>query len=267
MDVLPDSGFRGLLMEIELSLDGFGSALYWEQYWNIDGFTNWTQNAENWVSGGNTSGWIIHDDWIFGNFVQKYQSGSECYPFDRQTGGDPGFAEFNGIDSYIALTDLLPAWATPFRLSCCFRYQGQPDWMPILGRGAMGGFYGLDDEDFIWGNIRLPTSWTANVGEWHSYRVDFEQIGQLSWQLYIDDIVVMDAVTNRQFGNANRLGVFRQGAPGTIWGHFDLRDLLILGGTPGNHTTRLDMPLRDNALDLGPEENHGTTFNMDLPSV
>jgi hypothetical protein len=47
----------------------------------------------------------------------------------------------------------------------------------------------------------------------------------------------------------------------------DIRDLKIETGTPGDYETLLDMPLRTNALDIGPNENHGTTFNMDLPSV
>lgn len=177
------------------------------------------------------------------------------------------FARFNGLDAYIALTAVTAAFSLPFRVTCDFRYQGQPDWMPIWGKAAAGGFFGLDKEEVIFGNLRLPTSWTPDVNVWHTYRYDFEQTGQLGHQLYIDDIVVLDAVTNRQFMNSNRLGVFRQGGIGQIWGRFDLRNLLYLRGTVGSFVTELDMPLTTNALDLGPRANHGTTFNMELPSV
>lgn len=193
----------------------------------------------------------------------------ECYTFPPQAPILPpeGFAEFNGINSYIALTKLTKAFNDPFRVTCEFRIRGQPDWMPIWGKFATGGFFGKDQTDVVFGNLRLNTSWAADVDVWHTYRYDFEQTGQLGHQEYIDGINVMDRVVARQFMDSNRLGVYRHTVPGTIWGHFDLRDLKYLKGTVGSFVTELDMPLRLNALDSGPELNHGTTFNMALPSV
>jgi len=267
LEVLPDLLIPGVRMEIELSLADNGSVIYWENWATFPGSSRWSRFANNWVGGSETQGWIVDPLWTYGNFVQKYQSGSECYDFPRQSEILPGFAEFNGIDSYIALSHSVDAFSLPFRVTCEFRMRGQPDWMPIWGNFAAGGFFGKDKSDVIFGNLRLPTSWNANVDAWHTYRYDFEQTGQLGHQEYIDGINVMDAVTNRQFMQANRLGVYRHTVPGTIWGHFDLKHLLYQKGTVGNFTTVLDMPLQENALDLGPQANHGTTFNMDLPSV
>lgn len=180
--------------------------------------------------------------------------------------GEP-FARFNGIDAYIALTTETAAFSTPFVVQCDFRYQGQPDWAPIWGKHAAGGFFGFEDDEVIFGSLRLATSWVPQVGVWYKYEYRFEQSGQLGHQQLIDDVVVMDAVQNRQFMNSNRLGVYRHTVPGTIWGRFDLRNLKYLRGTPGSFVTELDMPLTTNALDLGPRGNHGTTFNMELPSI
>jgi hypothetical protein len=177
------------------------------------------------------------------------------------------FARFNGTDSYIALTSLVSAFNAPFVVTCDFRYQGQPDWMPIWGKHATGGFFGFDEHEVIFGSLRLNTSWVPEVNQWYHYEYRFEQSGQLGHQQLIDDVIVMDATTNRQHMDANRLGVYRHTVPGTIWGHFDLKLLQYLKGTPGDFDVQLDMPLQTDALDLGPFENHGTTFNMELPSV
>ena len=72
--------------------------------------------------------------------------------------------------------------------------------------------------------------------------------------------------SNRQNVLFNNLGVFRHNDPGVIWGDFDMRLLKLQTGPPGNLVTVLDMPLIENALDLSVNANHGTTFNMDLPS-
>jgi hypothetical protein len=267
MELLPDQQVPGVLFQIELSLADNGSVIYWEEYATHPGSTRWTPTAENWVGGSDAQGWITDPLWTYGEFVQKYQSGSECYAFERQSEGPEGFAEFNGVDSYIALTESVPAFNSPFRVTCDFRIRGQPDWMPIWGNHDAGGFKGMDQSDVIFGIIRFNTTWNPTIDVWHTYRYDFEQTSQLQHQLYIDGINVMDRISNRPQMSANRLGVYRQGGVGSIWGHFDLRFLKYEKGTVGNFTTELEMPLQTDALDLSDNENHGTTFNMELPSI
>lgn len=179
----------------------------------------------------------------------------------------PSFAEFNGTDSYIALTTTVGAPNVPCVLKADIRRRGFPWIWPIFGIEGTGGFWGMDLSQIIFGNLTLDTDWTEVDDVWFKWEYRFEQDTQLHHQLFIDDVEVMDRTTNRQFMNPNVLGVFRHNSFPTIWGHFDMKNLLYLHGTPGNFTTRLDMPLTENALDLGPFNNHGTTFNMDLPSV
>jgi len=267
LESLPDLLVPGVRIEIELSLEDNGSVIYWENWATFPGSSRWSPNSENWVGGGDTQGWIIDPLWTFGNFVQKYQSGNECYAFPRQSSENGGFAEFNGVDSYIELDHNVNAFSLPFRVTYEMRWKVVQNWKPMFGNFEAGGFFGMKQERSVFGGLSIPTTWVPVTDHWVSYRYDFEQTGQLAHQLYIDDIVRMDAIASRQFMSANRLGVYRHGLLGELWAAMDVRNLKYLTGTVGDFTTVLDMPLIENALDLGPQANHGTTFNMDLPSV
>lgn len=193
---------------------------------------------------------------------------SECKePAGEEMDFPPSFAEFNGEDSYIALTESVGQMNDPFILSADIRRRGFPWIWPIFGVDGAGGFHGMDLSQIIFGNLTLDTDWTEVDDVWFKWEYRFEQDGQLRHQLFIDDVEMMDRTTNRQFMNPDVLGVFRLNSFPTIWGHFDMKELLYLVGTPGDFEIRLNMPLTENALDLSDNENHGTTFNMDLPSV
>jgi len=179
---------------------------------------------------------------------------------------DDLFAEFNGIDSYISLDQLMTGFNSSFIMSARIRLHDTTVFWPILGREGTGGFFGMDDEDLIFGNLRLATSWTPVLDTWFDWRYEFEQVLQLKHKLFIDDIEVMDRTTNRQFATFDNLGVYRHSVPGPLWGNFDMQHLRITSGVPPSPILVLDMPLTVNALDLGPSANHGTPFNMDLPA-
>jgi hypothetical protein len=193
---------------------------------------------------------------------------SECATPEGQPMVFPqNFARFNGDDAYIALSQSVANFGNAFRVECDIRFQEFITWMPIWGNFTAGGFFGMDQSDSIFGALRLATTWAPVLNVWYHYRYDFEQDGQLKHQLFMDGGEVMNRTTNRQFMSANRLGVYRQGGLGVIWGGFDLKFLTYRKGTQGAFLTQLDMPLQENALDHGPFANHGTTFNMELPSV
>lgn len=177
------------------------------------------------------------------------------------------FARFNGDDAYIALTESVSAFNQPFLIECDIRFQEFITWMPIWGNHDAGGFFGMDQADAIFGFLRQATTWVPELNVWYHYEWAFEQIGQLRSQLFMDGNLVLDFVHNRQNMSANRLGVYREGGIGVIWGGFDLKHLWYGKGTPGDFDVQLDMPLQVDALDYGPFANHGTTFNMQLPSV
>ena len=185
------------------------------------------------------------------------------------TRDDPvGFSKFNGIDSYIALDSNTPTLDAPFKLEAEIRLHNVTTFWPIFGREAAGGFLGMDDNDLVFGNITLPTSWTPVLNTWFKFRLEFEQAIQLQYKLFIDDVEVLDTTSIRQTTiDFINLGVFRHNDPGVIWGDFDMRFLKLQMGDAGNLTTALEMPLQVDAQDIGPLGNHGTTFNMDLPST
>jgi hypothetical protein len=179
----------------------------------------------------------------------------------------PGFAEFNGTDSYIALTDSVGQLNVPFVLRADIRRRGFPHIWPIFGVEGTGGFFGMDFSQIIFGNLTLDTDWIEVDDVFFEWEYRFEQDAQLHHQLFIDGVEVMDRTTNRQFLNPNVLGVFRHNSFPTIWGHFDMKNLILKRGTPGNFDIVLKMPLIVDATDHSSHDNHGTTFNMDLPSV
>ena len=203
----------------------------------------------------------------------------DCSPVDWYTfsecvkpAGDvkvfpPSFAEFNGTDSYIALTTGVGAMNQPFVLKADIRRRGFPWIWPIFGIEGTGGFHGMDLSQVIFQALTLDTTWTEVDDVWFKWEYRFEQGTQLQHQLFIDDVEVMDRTVAKQQMNPNNLGVFRHNSFPEIWGHFDMKGLQYLVGTPGDFEIRLDMPLTQNCLDLSIHENHGTPFNMDLPAV
>jgi len=176
------------------------------------------------------------------------------------------FAEFDGEDGYIALDHNLPSTGTDFIIEARIRLHDVTTFWPIMGREGTGGFLGMDEEDFIFGNLRLATTWTPVLDTWFDWRLEFEQPLQLKYKLFIDDIEVMDRTTNRQHLAFNNLGVFRHNSSPEIWGNFDMQHLRFINGDAPSTNVALDMPLTENTCDLASGENHGTPFAMSLPA-
>lgn len=183
------------------------------------------------------------------------------------TGPLPGMAEFNGVDSYIALDHDLVNVNDDFVISARIRLKNIGTDTPFFGRENAGGFLGMDGADLVFGNFRKTTSWVPVQDVWFDWRFEFEQQTQLGYKLFIDDVEVDSWTGNRQQIAFNRIGVYRHSHPQVIWGHFDMQNLSWKTGPAPSTLVQLNMPLDTNALDLGPDANHGTTFNMVLPSV
>lgn len=208
-------------------------------------------------------------DWGFTPFPQVAMSSvSECSsPAGAPAPAVAGRAEFNGVDAYIALDHNLKRVNQDFIISARIRLHNTTGFWPIMGVEGTGGFMGMDGPDLIFGNFRQPTTWTPVLDQWFTWRLEFEQLTQLGYKLFIDDIEVHSFTGSRQQMAFNTLGVFRHNDPGVIWGDFDMQNLKYLSGNAPSTNVELDMPLDVNALDVGPDANHGTTFNMALPSV
>ena len=190
-----------------------------------------------------------------------------CPPCNCTRDDPVGFAAFNGTDSYIVLTQDIPTLNVAFKLEAEICLHNVTTFWPIFGKEAVGGFLGMDNSDMIFANEIFATSWVPVLDTWFKFRFEFEQTSQLQYKLFIDDVEVLDVVGFRQNLNFINLGVFRHNDPGVIWGDFDMRFLKLQMGDAGNLVTALEMPLIENALDLSVNANHGTPFNMDLPST
>lgn len=178
-----------------------------------------------------------------------------------------GAAQFNGIDAYIALDNSITIFNEDHIIELEVRLHDTTGHWPVFGREAAGGFIGMEDEFFIYGAIKQFTSWTPVLDVWFTWRMEFEQTGQLKYELFIDDVAVGERVANRFNTPIDNIGVFRHNTPGTIWANADFRNLKVWNGNNPSTDLQLDMPLQINARDLSPQANHGTTFNMILPST
>jgi len=228
--------------------------------------------ANNWFYNMNTDQQLPVGDWQYENDPQwniprltpQIFAVPDCYDFPRQ---QVGFAAFNGIDSFVSLRLGVNQLSQEFIVEADIRLHSTVFW-PIFGRHNGGGFMGMNDDNLVWGSLNVDTSWVPVLEQFFHWRFEFEQQSQLNYRLLIDDELVFDQVNTRQNAVPNDLGVFRRDFPAqVIWGNFDMKNLLVLQGQAPSTIVELDMPLQANALDSGPRENHGTTFNMMLPSV
>lgn len=266
-DTLPSSGVKGVRVEIEQSIVGFGSLLYWEEYWHGEFETQWTPTAENWVSGGNVQGFVVDPLWPYNVNQQRYQSASECYDFPRQSIEVQDFARFNGVDAYIALDHLTISNSGPFFAEADVRTFARIA-NPIMGISTANSGWQSILENLFWGPSTVAVNDLPADGTFYKLRTEFEwELGtQLTYQTFVDDVLVHQVTTNRNALRFDQLGKRNSGGS-AVFGHFDMRNLTYKTGTFAAPIVRLAMPLQINALDSGPDANHGTTFNMELPSV
>jgi hypothetical protein len=191
---------------------------------------------------------------------------SECYVFPAPPPAE-GFASFNGVDARIDLDHGTFLHQNAFRVEADVRIRDEI-LVPILGDKDQAFYWGRDDAHGHWRTATfINISWPAN-DVWFNYRLEFEwESGDaLRYELFIDDVEVFSALAGRGFTRWDVLGVRSfDGTP--EWGDFDMKNLKYWTGSFASPVLRLDMPLIDNALDLSPDENHGTTFNMALPST
>lgn len=261
----PDALVQGVVITITMVHATFGTQTAVGEYPVTEISDRW-----NWVS--NTDfhapkfGWQYTNDpsWTIPVLEPILWGVPDCFVFPRLP---VGMAAFNGSDAYIALDHNITGLNQDFVIECDVRLNDSSTWWPVFGQAGLGGFIGMDGADLIFGGLRQATSWTPVEDVWFNWRLEFEQPDQLKVKLFIDDTLVATRVTNRFNAPINRVGVYKQGVGGSLWMDGDMKNLKVLLGDYPSTDVELDMPLIENALDVGPGENHGTTFNMRLPSV
>lgn len=212
------------------------------------------------------AGWQYSSDasWTIGDMRFDLFAVSDCYEFKSLC---VGFAEFNGEDSWIDFQISWPLSNIAFFLECDIRLHDVTTFWPILGRDGLGGFFGMDDNDLIFGNLRLPTSWTPVLDTWFHFLYRFEHETQLQHELYIDDVEVLQTTSTRQFLSFDVFGVYKKGVSGTIWGNFDMKNFKRWQGNAEFPNLIADINLICDAVDRDDGTYDGTTHNMALPSV
>lgn len=198
--------------------------------------------------------------------ITNWAALSRCYDVP-EAGPVEGFAEFNGVDAYIGLDHITTNTRQAFMCSADIRLH-TVGTHAIFGHDTSNRMFGPEDADLRWVQRDFPSPGFPPVETWFNLRQELEWSDPtvLTWKTFIDDVEVLDIVANRTTPGFQNLGVRRRTGSVT-WGNFDMRNLLYHTGTPAAPVVQLDMPLLVNALDLSPDMNHGTTHNMDLPSV
>ena len=203
--------------------------------------------------------------WSAGGGV-TWNSVSDCYDFQM---AGPGFAEFNGVDAKIELDHNVPLDGRQFEYLFSARFRADSNQYPF-GTDPGGPFSGRHFTQWFHGQSPSPPlNPPILVDTWQDFRLTFDGLANPdSMKLFIDAVEAGAWGQQSQFfGGYNRLGVAGNFASLFFWDG-DLRDVKLTMDKGGpNETVQLDMPLRDNARDLSPDENHGTTFNMPLPSL
>lgn len=227
---------------------------------------------QNWFYNQNTDLQLPTGNWQFENDPQwniplllpHIFAAHDCYGFPRDM---EEFARFNGVDAFIDLSFSTGVDSGPFRISCDMRLQDRIA-NPILAFQSANSGYQTIGEALFWGPVEIANNFMPANDVWFNLVTEFEwELGQqLTYQVFVDDVLAKQTTTNRQFFNISQLGK-RNSGPSAVFGHFDMRNLFWERGTFASPVVELDMKLMLNALDDGPTGNHGTTFNMQLPSV
>ena len=272
MEVLPVSGVRGVLVTTSQVVPPDPVTVRTTEYPD-NSFPDWYYDVDVAVPVGPV---LRNPDWsdpwptgFWGITYTEWYSMSECYDFTPYLAPPvvDTFATFNGVDTYLQLDGTTPFFGWPSKIECDVRFRSLNRAI-FLGHNT-GGSYSFYIHNNRWhfsGNNALINPLPA-LDTW--LHMEFER----GWRnpasgarnLRFDDVLVSSFQGANFAVQANRIGG-NIPVPPTMWADMDLRNLTIDNGDVNNPNLILDMPLVDNACDVGPFAFKGTTFNMDLPS-
>lgn len=196
---------------------------------------------------------ILRDGW-------EYWGQPECWEFQPAA---QFVAEFNDVDARINFSPksvtLLPRWSVEFDI----RPHSLAD-ITVMGHSentftTLGFFFlfmrynnmlinmGSRLPADVWTSVRMDYSWPIDDG---FYRVFWDDVPR-----GLQELPMTGKVFDQMGANFD-----------DIKGHFDLRLLKWVHGTPAAPITFIETALEQNACDVGPSAMKGTTFNMALPS-
>jgi len=207
---------------------------------------------------------VLNPSWVTvvpNNFA--FTAMSECWLFPELV--DPeGFAEFNGVDSYIKnrsrTNDTTGAWRQEFDVR--LHDTGQHHYLCKSFNTTRFNVIYENKISYINREVTFSTSLTLN--QW--YHVDFRYQWDAADGLYR---VAIDGGADDTAANSNfnaKWDQFGKRAGQPPVGEFDLKNFVLRNGTAASSTVYLDQNFDINACDDGPDGRHGDTFNMPLAS-
>ncbi len=265
LDVLPRNGGNGVQYNVILTHPTLGTLEQDEEWFQPEVAQPWRHDMNTQVYNSSIGRVFLGVPPSWTTLVKlECFAVSDCYDFDLP---EPPGAEFNGVDAFIDLQFSTGVDSGPFSVSMDMVLRGA-DPHPILGFAAGNSAYQIIGGDLFWGPVNIAQGIFPALGVPFNLRTEFEWTlgAQLTYQTFIDNVLVAQTTTNRQNFNVGQLGKRNQNVP-AVFGHFDMKNLFWQRGTFAEPIVELDMPLLVNAIDNGPKGNDGTTFNMALPSV
>jgi hypothetical protein len=187
---------------------------------------------------------------------------SECVVFPVT---EEGFAECNGVDSYVLFNTFFPLVATRFKMEFDIRRTGADTQLVAFGYTGFGSFfYGFNDHhNFQWWNQTFFLPDGLVLVDWNHVRIEYDwSIPGGSYSIWIDDVLQITQAGAFVTWVWDEIG--RRG--NIIAGAFDIKNAKLWDGTPGSPNLLIDVPLTGDACAVVPPTIKGTTFNMMLPS-
>ena len=270
--VEPHYGTSGIRYNFILQKAGFPD-LFYRQFWPRfeDGgqpFVRLDADKEFLLVGG-SGDYSNFDPLIFTYITNPIQFDlfawwplSECVVLEEDVGG---FAEMNGVDSWVKFTTWFPNGTTRFLWEYEIRPTAPISNVSIRGDSTNGAFFmgHATATNAVWWNRSVNLAPGLVTGIWQSCRMEHD------WSIPGDFYTFwIDGVQNGQNAGTFTPSWFDEiGKVGPNFrGTFDLRNIKHTTGTPAAPNVILDFPLLVDACPVVGSPIKGTTFNMTLPS-
>lgn len=263
----PITGNPGISLEQRVVKQADGSYFFNRFSYDFDTPQAFPVPCNQWLSGFSAHsdgfsgpfGWTNNDSYV--------ASVGSCYEFVKVSPPPPDeFAHFNGVDAYIQFDKSTDQLSEPWKIECDLFIRELNKNYICSNTGNANSYLALRDNHCYWGNNRFPLNPSYPFNQWFHLKVTFDwDFAGNFVRVWIDGQLVGFEQQGNLAKSFNRLGVYTNSTP-SRYGDFDMKNLTMMEGGPGNPLIRLDMPLELNACSSDPSQIKGITHNMSLPS-
>ncbi len=260
------TGQTGVIAEARISdLAGPPSFNYWVRAaWleNVTGFP-WGVNSDTVPPDLVQFETDTFNGWRAGNM--SIYGVSDCYGFPRLTPPLQALSFTGQPGQELRLTNLTTPVANRWQITAEV-YLRSTDKAWLFSRSANDNEQtGVDNPGFRWRNSFVPVSGGWPLNQWFLFRAEREWLFPTGNQtrIFVDDVQRGSANIGNLSLSFDRVGW--NGRPTWPVPDFDVRNLKLETGTPAAPNVRVDFPFLVNTCDVGPLQNHGIPFNVNLP--